>query len=198
MSTMLMSKPMHKPDTRHKRTPEQIERDRTEILAQWIQGRTQRELVRWIAANRPYSLSRAQVAADLTHTFEEWKEERLATIDEFVRKQMMVYAHLETRLWEAYEKSTKPRVVTARKAALTDNGKAIPTEATVTTEDQSGDMAIIDRILEVQKLKERLFGIGKQRINDDAEDETTIDAPEVKPQIVLYLPKNGRDIAPTQ
>jgi hypothetical protein len=182
---------------RHKRTAGQIEVDRTTVVDLYVKGHTQRQITKWICANRPYTLSRAQVAADLHHTLDEWKDERLTQRDEFVRKQMLKFAKMETELWEAWERSKSENVKTMSKSHITNKGgskEQQPIEATVTRETRTGDVAYMRAIMNVQVLLHHLLGLGApRRFRPDDDDDKIIDVEEA-PQIVLYLPKNGREV----
>lgn len=117
--------------------------------------------------------------------------------DEFVRKQMLKFAKMETELWEAWERSKSENVKTMSKSHITNKGgskEQQPIEATVTRETRTGDVAYMRAIMNVQVLLHHLLGLGApRRFRPDDDDDKIIDVEEA-PQIVLYLPKNGREV----
>jgi hypothetical protein len=181
----------------NKRTPAEVLKDRTEFTRLWIRGHTQHQIAEWVTANRRYTLSRSQVAADLKAVIEEWRAERLAYRDEWIGKMLLKYHEMETELWQAWEASKGQIVRTQKKTTLgqggtTDGG----VEATVNSETSHGDPAYMALILRVQEHIRALLGLDAARRMELTGDGVTVTAPAIDvdntPRTVLYLPENGR------
>lgn len=191
----------------NKRVAAQVDQDRAAFVKLFVRGWSQREMVEWIKKNRPYELSRSQIAADLAHVLEEWKDERLTARDGLIKKQLMKLQQIESELWEAWEKSKGEAVTTESKSQLEKGGKQQPIEAKVRKESRVGDVMIMRAILDAQKMIHELLGLNApRRLAVEREDGAGVQAVgmmdaidvDTTPRVVLYLPKNGREVEETK
>jgi hypothetical protein len=112
-----------------KRTTHQIEQDRADIARLCLERRQQREIVAWIAANRPYTLSLGSINRSVKQSEALWRREATGSIENWKARDLARLDEIERRAWEGFERSRLPRVI-----KRTCGGKTV-----TTTEQRDGD-----------------------------------------------------------
>lgn len=92
--------------TANKRTPFQIERDRTEIAALYLRGKTQHEIAEaLISPDRGYVLSQQMISYDLKQIQAVWRQSQMVDVDEIKGRELARIDRLEVQYWDAWERS---------------------------------------------------------------------------------------------
>lgn len=95
----------------YKRTPIQIEADYTFISAMYLKGYSQYEITEKLNAQRPYSLTRSQIAYDLGKIHARWREVYLADYNSAKARELARIDALERAYWEAWERSRENKKI---------------------------------------------------------------------------------------
>lgn len=94
------------------RTPYEIERDRVEIAALYLQGFTHNEIMIYMNERRPYQVSFSSIRKDLEVIRERWVASYLVDFDAAKAKELARIDKLERAYWEGYARSMKPHELT--------------------------------------------------------------------------------------
>lgn len=167
----------------NKRTPAQRSMDLAQIARWHRRGKTPQQMTDLLAAERPYRISRRQLANDLAKLDAQWLAEAATTIDSWKRKELAGLQDQENEAWEAWEKSKLDAI---RKAATDESGgegKGKQKRA-VTTEGQCGDATYMRLILDIRDRRAKLLGL-------DAPSKTELSG--TVGRVVFEIPDNGRD-----
>lgn len=141
----------------NRRTPIEIERDRTKVARMYLQGKTQYE----IAAEMGFAVS--QIAYDLKMIRKEWQESRFADLDQIKAEQLAKIDELERTAMNSFMQSLLPREVTITEKesmGLDQSGKPLPgpMRASTRKESQVGDPRFLEIVFKCIDRRCRLFG----------------------------------------
>ena len=149
-----------------RRTPQQMEHDRSFIAKYYLRGYSYRDIAKFIneeltKLEAGYALTEASVYNDIKIIQIEWKRERFETIEEYMQMELRKLDKIETELWEAWEASKRgKRRIKIRGGQLTDkDGEgAGGTLQNRIAESSAGDPKFLDLLLEVQNRRAKLLG----------------------------------------
>jgi len=130
-----------------KRSAFQIERDRREVTAWYLQGDTQMEI-----ADR-LGLSRQQIGYDLKIIQAQWRDATAFDLDEAKAKELARLDHLEREAWQGWARSQLDKQVSTTKEL------ASGTRNSIQQTGQVGDTRFLDVILGVMKQRCKLLGL---------------------------------------
>lgn len=137
-----------------KRTPIQIQEDRTKIARWYLQGRTQAQ----IAVD--LGVSSSQVFYDLKAIQKEWREQRFSDIDQIKADQLAKIDEVERVAWEAFKRSQEDRVISiAEMKTDAANPKDAKSKTSMKKEGQAGDPRFLERISWAIEQRLKLFGL---------------------------------------
>jgi len=126
------------------------------------------------------SLSIATIHADVKALRNEWKEQRIAMLDESVDMELKKLDAIEFEAWEAWQKSKSGERMTRTKKSSTPvtNTKQANTmtitatdETTIEERESPGDPRFMAIIMKVSDQRARLLGLYKQGPTDDSPDD---------------------------
>ena len=144
-----------------KRTPSQKAADAVLIEHWHVRGKTPRQIVELLAAERPYRLSHSQIKQDLQGLAEQWRREAQVIIAEAVASELKGLKAQEDELWIAWEQSKKDAVTKTAEQTGATKGKAKPNKSRVVVEGQTGDPQYMRLILEIRAQRRQLLGLDK-------------------------------------
>jgi len=157
-----------KPPTANKRTSTQKAADMLFIERHALRGKTLRQIAELLAKERPYTISHAQVGADLKKLKEAWRQESLAMVGAEKEKELRKLDVVESEAWDAWDKSKQAtsRTTLTKKAAAAKKGEGAAASDGGGTETKSavqttsaGDPAFIAKILDVHDRRVKLLGL---------------------------------------
>jgi hypothetical protein len=159
--------PNENPKPRHpkanKRSPAQRAADLLFLERHHLRGATLDKLVRLVAAERSYTLSRAQIANDLTKLKNMWLREAKDTVAHEREKQLRKLDKLEEELWEAWDRSQRDELVrTMGKTTAGGTGEEAGQDRksdNVRKVTRDGDASFTRQILDVQDRRAKLLGL---------------------------------------
>lgn len=101
----------------HRRTKDQLARDRSQIATFYLRGRTQQEIATLLNSEtdddgdpvREYSLSQQQISNDLKRIREEWQQSALVDFHQKRAQELARIDHLEETYWDQFEASMQER-----------------------------------------------------------------------------------------
>lgn len=120
-----------------KRTKEQRQHDRTVEAKLYCEGRTLREIADHISAQRPYTISYSQVRHDMAAVMQEWKDERVGAMGDYITAELAKINHMECAAWREWERSREDKRRTSQRRTTGDAGGK--DEAGIVTEGRLGD-----------------------------------------------------------
>jgi hypothetical protein len=121
-----------------KRSPDQVEKDRVELIRRYLQGETQQAIADSLG------VSQGQIAYDLKIIRGRWLESMLRDFDELKSEQLAKIDLMESEAWSAWEKSKLPKITKSRKSASTPGGSI--QEHVDKTEEREGNKVFLDII----------------------------------------------------
>lgn len=149
-----------------RRTPQQMEHDRSFISKYYLRGYSYRDIAKiineeLIKVEAGYALTEASVYNDIKIIQIEWKRERFESIEEYMQMELRKLDKIETELWDAWEASKQgKRRVKIRGGQLTgkESEAAGGTLQNRINESSAGDPKFLDLLLEVQNRRAKLLG----------------------------------------
>lgn len=101
----------------HRRTQDELKRDRAKTAALYLRGRSQYEIAELLneetnedgALVRDYTLSQQQISNDLQRIREEWQKSALVDFHQMRAEELARIDHLEETYWQQYEDSMQER-----------------------------------------------------------------------------------------
>jgi hypothetical protein len=167
------------PKKKQIRTAEQIKEDRVLIAEQYVKGRTQHEIARWLCEKYPFPLSRSLVAREIGIIQEEWHRRSTEAISRIKARQLSAIGQVERTAWERFEASCKAaeRRLQEKQSAKSAPDKEGKTEALgekqvarVTQENRDGDPRWLELVLKCVERRCKILGIdAPQTLDIDAE-----------------------------
>lgn len=149
---------------RRERSKQELAADLADISQQYLDGKTQRQIVVWIKENRGYTLSIGQVNADIKKAIALWMEKAVANIDEIKARDLAKLADIESRATAAYERSLKDFERTQQEQITAADGKAGKRiKASVTKETRDGDPRWLAVILDCIRERKEILGYAKPK-----------------------------------
>jgi hypothetical protein len=91
------------------RSEAEQEMDLVEEARLYLRGYSLHEVVKYIADNRPYSLTPQTVAADMVEIRERWRAQYLANFDDVKAQELARLDRLELAYWTEYDKSKQDK-----------------------------------------------------------------------------------------
>jgi len=142
---------MGRPDKKKhapKRTAAQREVDLHQLSMLFARGFTQYQCADWFTANRPYKLTRSQIAYDLEELRQVWLRECADNIALRKAEELHKINRLEATALEAWERSCQPRETTVQENKETEfaTRKDKPVKfrkASITKENRDGNPAFL-------------------------------------------------------
>lgn len=144
-----------------KRTPIQIENDRTEIARLYLQGLTQTQI------GQRLDMTQQMVCHDLKVIRQRWLESSVIDFNAAKARELARIDNLEVTYWEAWERSLeqfKSKTVKAKGSDL-EAAKA-SAEQTIKTEDRNGDPRYLEGVRWCIERRCKILGV-------DAPDRST-------------------------
>lgn len=188
---------MYHPVANGKRTPEQIEADRSKIAHWWLEKVTQGEMAKRLG------ITQQMISKEIKKLRREWQENSLADVGQRIGERVASLEHVKREAWRGWHRSLRTaKRQTSRKKDRTAGSPAPagppgsppppPTpvasseiEATIVREDQTGDPRFLQVVIGVEDQLSRLQGM-----YPTTKDGMPIAAAQA--QVVIVLPDNGR------
>lgn len=146
-----------------KRTPSQIQHDRTRISELMLQQYTQQEIANILAEETGKQLSRSQISYDMRCIREEWAEKRLDNYNAILQEELARIDTLERELWRTLRESSGEKTKKIIKEAVRDAGgdgsELVVSEIITHIEEEGLSLGLFKDILECHKERRRLMGI---------------------------------------
>lgn len=147
-----------------KRTKEQREADKTFCADLFVKGYTYKQisekLNEWTKERGlNYEISYRQIYVDINQVMIEWKKEQIDNIDKYISLELKKLDKIEVELWEAWEKSKKPKRKTKIDGGNIQND--IVTGGVLDSrqlEDRNGEPRYLELLLKVQERRAKLLG----------------------------------------
>ena len=158
----------------------QVEREqhRNLISDLYLRGNSFRAIQQEVKKAFGKALSMSTIHADVTALRNEWKEQRIALLDEATDLELKKLDAIEVEAWEAWQKSKSGERMTRTKKSSTPvtNAKNATTitqpDETITEErDSPGDPRFMAIIMKVSDQRSRLLGLYKQQPTDGSPDD---------------------------
>jgi hypothetical protein len=149
--------------SKNKRSRAQIAWDRAFIEHATLRGANENQVTERLNAlpDRPYTLSRSSIHADLTALRKQWEKETMTEIEAFVREELRGLRLQEDELWKAWTRSQLDAETIRQKVQAHGEGALTPAEITKTKEGQCGNPAYMRLILDVRDRRAKLLGLDK-------------------------------------
>lgn len=147
-----------------RRTPQQMEHDRSFISKYYLRGYSYRDIAKiineeLIKIEAGYALTEASVYNDIKIIQIEWKRERFESIEEYMQMELRKLDKIETELWEAWEVSKRGKRRIKIRGGQLNNGEGDGgTLQNRVAESSAGDPKFLDLLLEVQNRRAKLLG----------------------------------------
>ncbi len=180
----------------HKRTPVQIDKDRTEVAEMFVRAVPVRQIairLNKMNAHLGYSLSFQQIYQDITVITKNWQQERTAYIDRQVSMEVAKINAVENAAWDAWERSVDGRKKTEITGGRTDDeGRIIGGEVNKRTKESSaGDGRYLMIVLTCVKQRAELLGIIEQKLKVSGSITVgsaieTMDENDIRKELSIY------------
>lgn len=158
-----------------KRNKPQIEQDKADISRCYLNSMGQRQIVEWIAKNRPYTLSLGMVNRIIQEVVEEWRKINIRSIEEMKAVDLARIENIYRNAYEGFERSCRDLVVERRV-----NGKLC-----TITQKRDGDPRWLAIMLDCIKQRGEILGYSKSPESElGGQDELMR---EIGPSIELAL-----------
>lgn len=151
---------------------------RSAISELYLRGNSFRAIQQKIKDTFGRSLSLKTIHDDVTLIRNEWKEQRIALLDEATDLELKKLDAIEVEAWEAWQKSKSGERMTRTKKSSTPvtsakNATTITQsdETTIEERDSPGDPRFMAIIMKVSDQRARLLGLYKQGPTDDSPDD---------------------------
>ena len=147
-----------------RRTPQQMEHDRSFIAKYYLRGYSYRDIAKiineeLIRLEAGYALTEASVYNDIKIIQIEWKRERFETIEEYMQMELRKLDKIETELWEAWEASKRGKRRVKYRGGEESEGEVTGGKLqNRVAETSAGDPKFLDLLLEVQNRRAKLLG----------------------------------------
>lgn len=183
-----------------KRNPAQKLQDLADISQLFLKGYHQREMVNWIAANRPYTLSIGMINGIVHDAIAHWQNEVTKNIDKLKAADLMRLANIERHAIEAFERSLKP---TTKTASATETDEAEPEGPHLTPEALQAAAAEVNAPKTGKKRKVKESRIREERDGDPRWLQVLLDCMAKRIEILGYakpqkIEVTGEDGGPIQ
>ncbi len=164
--TEMTRKKQHTPRaTTNKRSAAQREGDLVAVARLLREGFTHREIAEWIRLNRPYKLSRTQVAYDCAELTRNWRASAREAIEDRVARQLAEIDAACAENWKAWEKSIGEVTEVVQERVETDKESVRSRRRVVIRKWTShADPRYIRNILDCVEARNRLLGLTKHRL----------------------------------
>ena len=131
------------------------------FIEHWhIRGETETQLAEMLRRERPYTLSRSQIHADLMKLKKQWQDAALTQRTAAVAKELAGLQEQERELWAAWEKSKLDATTTTTEFIGGDEPKdASGTKTKVTVETRCGEPAYMRLLLDIRAQRRQLLGL---------------------------------------
>lgn len=137
--------------SQHKRTPDEIERDRAAIARRILHGETQAE----IAAS--LNVSRQQVGYDLKIVRQQWRQSQIDSIDSMISQKLAELNLVKKEAWAAWEDSKTVKETTTDESGA--NSKGEWNKVAVKREKMIGNAVFLSQVLECIKQQSLLMNL---------------------------------------
>ena len=173
------------------------------FIEHWhIRGETETQLAEMLRRERPYTLSRSQIHADLMKLKRMWENEALDSRSEAITKELAGLKAQEHDLWAAWEKSKLDATTTTTEFVGGDKPKRKRgTKTKVTVETRCGDPAYMRLLLEIRAHRRQLLGLDarqEMKFLGDSEPQLSFvvrHAHEIETRaVVVESPFNPKDV----
>lgn len=156
----------------HKRSEAQIAADLAFIEHWIVRGKTMRQLVVMLAAERPYTLCRQQIQADAIKVKEMWEQEALTSRTEAITAELKRLKAVDDEAWTALEKSKLDKTTkTVEETEGQKAGSKAGKKKKIVAEGQNADAAYLRVIQENVVQRRQLLGLDAptkiQPVGDD-------------------------------
>lgn len=171
-----------------KRNKYERERDRLEISALFLRGKSHQQITDHINTNfyTANPISRQLISREISLILKDWHSQRIGNIDQQRAAEIGKINHLEETYWDAWERS----VLDAQKK--TDKTVSAPdflrTESSTTTEGQSGNPQFLAGIMSCIERRCKLLGL-----DAPIKQDITSDGQPIKGYTILANPDNWDD-----
>lgn len=154
-----------------KRTPDQVLRDRVDIMAHYLRGKSQDAIAVLLTAAvsdgvrvRAYEVSRDMVKKDIEAVRKQWLGTCVKDYDQKKALELAKIDHLEAEAWAAYDRSVgEVKTSTIEYAPVTDPKtnvtKMSPMKGKDKKEQRAGDPRFLERVGWCIDRRIRLFGM---------------------------------------
>lgn len=145
---------------RSHRTDAQVADDDADIARIYLQGETQRGIVKWIAANRHYTLSLAMINKSIQQAVAGWRASAAASIEEKKARDLEQLNETERKATIAFERSCNEsvKVLKESKAGRGKSKRRSPVKVCTTTEGRDGDPRFLAIILDCIEKRAKILG----------------------------------------
>jgi hypothetical protein len=148
------------PTKKNKRSETQKAADLAFIEHWIIRGKTETQLAEMIGEERPYTISRSQIHADLMKLKRLWENEALDSRSEAIVKELVGLKSQERELWAAWEKSKLDATTTTTEFVGGDKPKSKRgTKTKITVEGRCGEPAYMRLLLDIRAQRRQLLGL---------------------------------------
>jgi hypothetical protein len=137
-----------------KRTAIQIENDRREIAAMYLEGKTQQEIADALAQDRGYALSRQMIGYDLQRIQEQWLASALRDFDDAKAQELAKIDHLERTYWDGWERSCEDA-----ETLRVEGNQEGPDKKVLTRKGQAGDPRFLQGVERCIERRCKILGI---------------------------------------
>ena len=176
---------------------------RSRVIEHWhIRGETETRLAEMLGRERPYTLSRSQIHADLMKLKKQWQDSALTQRTAAVAKELAGLEEQERELWAAWEKSKLDATTTTTEFVGSDEPKdARGTKTKVTVETRCGEPAYMRLLLDIRAQRRQLLGLDarqEMKFLGDSEPQLSFvvrHAHEIETRaVVVESPFNPKDV----
>lgn len=162
-----------------KRTPFEIERDRTAIAKLYLKGQNQYDIAREL------NISRDMVQHDLMRIKEAWQQSTVFDFHEAKTKALAEIDNLMVTAWGAWEQSKKGRKKTVQSQTKKGTSKKnSEVTASVSNEETYGDPRFLQQVKDCISEKAKLLGL----YPDDSKLSPALPEGAAAQASVVYLP----------
>jgi hypothetical protein len=169
-----------------KRTPAQREADLVAISEMYLDCKTQEEIAAWLSANRPYKLTRSQVAQDIGHLLVQWQKEANRNVKQRIASELRKLDRIERKASDEYERSKADKVETElSKKAGDPDGPAKPIRIKKTT--NTGDARYLEIQVRCIERRCKILGVDapdRQELSGPNGGPIPVEANEVSNEVV--------------
>lgn len=152
-----------------KRTPTEIDRDRLDIAASYLAGKTLHTITEWLNKNREYRMTVASVSRDLEAVRLVWRERATKLISERKAEELARLDRIESEAWDAWERSKKDAVnkfgQRKQSPAAGDKGPTVLHEEVGTeTKQRDGNPKFLELVARCVERRLDVLGISQNRV----------------------------------